>query len=50
MTWRLFYSYSHQDSILRDKLGAFLALLRYKLLPMSPVWTGLHPMCETRNW
>jgi TIR domain len=28
MTWRVFYSYSHQDTKLRDQLGTFLAPLR----------------------
>jgi hypothetical protein len=29
MSWRVFYSYSHHDSKLRDQLGAFLAPLRH---------------------
>jgi hypothetical protein len=30
MTWQLFYSYSHQDSELRDRLSTYLAPLRRK--------------------
>jgi hypothetical protein len=44
MTWRLFYSYSHQDSILRDKLGAVLAPLKVQTVTyVSGLdWTAPH--------
>jgi hypothetical protein len=29
MTWRVFYSYSHRDGELRDRLGTYLAPLKY---------------------
>lgn len=30
MAWRLFYSYSHRDADLRDRLGTYLAPLKYQ--------------------
>ena len=30
MSWRIFYSYSHRDAELRDRLGAYLAPLKYQ--------------------
>jgi hypothetical protein len=29
MTWRVFYSYSHKDTELRNQIGTFLASLRH---------------------
>src|SRR5215467_8520135 len=30
MVWRLFYSYSHKDTELRDRLGTYLAPLKHQ--------------------
>ena len=30
MSWRIFYSYSHRDADLRDRLGTYLAPLKYQ--------------------